>query len=137
VKLATGDDGVLTWLSSFGEPGILSAAGKSDLFPCARLGTLWTKAFTERSTDLYTALVVPLTHGLKRCPAELDAPVASALAQHPAATAMITGAIDPFVSYGAKLVNLCAALPAVARTNASPFTRERARDALSGACKLK
>ena len=137
VKLATTDDGVLTWLSSFGEPGILSAAGDSELFPCSRLAALWTKAFTERSVDLYTALVVPLNHALKRCPGELDAPVSSALTAHPAATSMITGALDPFVSYGGKLVNLCAALPAVARTSASPFTRERARDALAGACKLK
>jgi hypothetical protein len=137
VKLATGDDGVLTWMASFGEPGILSAAGNSDLFPCARLGTLWMKALVERSSDLYTALVVPLTHALKRCPAELDATIASALTQHPAATSMITGAIDPFVSYGGNLPNLCAALPAVARSNPSPFTRERARDALAGACKLK
>jgi hypothetical protein len=137
VKLATGDDSVLTWLSSFGEPGILSAAGKSELFPCARLATLWTKTFTERSTDLYTALVVPLTHALKRCPAELDAPVASVLTQHPPAASVITGAIDPFASYGGKLVSLCAALPAVSRSNPSPFTRERARDAVAGACKLK
>jgi hypothetical protein len=63
--------------------------------------------------------------------------VSSALTAHPAATSMITGAVDPFVSYGGKLVNLCAALPSVARTSASAFTRERARDALAGACKLK
>jgi hypothetical protein len=137
VKLAGEDDDVLTWLATKGEPGLLNAAGKGELMPCARLHLVWQKALAERPPESYPALVVPLQNALKRCPAELDGVVADAITKNPATNVVTVGALDAFASYGGKLRATCAALPAAAVAKSPPIIRERARDAIGHMCVLK
>lgn len=138
VKLAADDDETLGWLATGSEPGILGSAGKSELMPCGRLHTLWGKALAERPPESHSALVVPLSNALKRCPKELDGVLADSITRLPATHFVVVGAIDAFGSYGGNLKATCAALPAVAANAKAPaVTRERARDALAHSCTLK
>jgi hypothetical protein len=138
VKIAVDDDETLAWLATSSEPGILGAAGKNELMPCPRLHTVWSKALAERGADAYTALVVPLSNALKRCPKELDGVLADAITRTPASQFVVAGAIDPFGSYSGNLKATCAALPAIANNaKAQPVSRERARDAIAHSCTMK
>ncbi len=138
IKIAAEDDDLLAWLATAGEPGIVGAAGKNELMKCARLHTLWAKALAERSPEVYSALLVPLSNALKRCPNELDGVLADAITRLPATHFVVVGAIDAFGSYGGNLKATCAALPiAAANMKAPGVTRERARDALAHSCTLR
>jgi hypothetical protein len=60
--------------------------------------------------------------------------LADAIVHLPATQAVVIGAIDPFDRYEGALHATCAALPAVARGNATPIVKERAADALAHGC---
>jgi hypothetical protein len=134
VRITVDDDAVLAWLAEHGEPGLLGAAGKQDVLPCARLHVAWTKALSARPRDAYSALTVPLGYAVKRCPAEMDGVLADAIVHLPATHAVVVDAIDPFDRYGGSLRATCAALPIVAGGRDSPIVKERANDALLHAC---
>jgi hypothetical protein len=135
VAIAVDDDAALTWLAEKGEPGMLGAAGKGDLLPCARLHVAWTRALAARPPELYPALTVPLGYAVKRCTAEMDGVLADAIARLPGTHLLVIKAIDPFESYGTGLRATCAALPMVAGGRDSEVVKERARDALNHACR--
>ena len=138
IKIASEDDDLLAWLATSGEPGIVGAAGKNELMTCGRLHTLWGKALAERAPEVYSALLVPLSNALKRCPKELDGVLADAITRLPATHFVVVGAIDAFGSYGGNLKATCAALPIVAANMKAPgVTRERARDALAHSCTMR
>jgi hypothetical protein len=135
VRVAADDDAALGWLAEQGEPGMLGAAGKEDVLPCARLHVAWTKALTARTREAHSALTVPLGYAVKRCPAELDGVLADAIVHLPETRGVVVTAIDPFDHYGGALHATCAALPMVAGGRDSAIVKERASDALMHACK--
>jgi hypothetical protein len=135
VRIAADDDVALGWLAGQGEPGMLGAAGKEDVLPCARLHVAWTKALTSRARETHSALTVPLAYAVKRCPAEMDGVLADAIVHLPETRGVVVTAIDPFDRYGGALHATCAALPMVAGGRDSPIVKERANDALTHACK--
>jgi hypothetical protein len=135
VRIAADDDLALGWLAEQGEPGILGAAGKEDVLPCARLHVAWTKALAARVKGTYSALTVPLSYAVKRCPAEMDGVLADAIVHLPATRVVVVQAIDPFEGYGGSLHATCAALPMVAAGSDTAMVKERAGDALMHACK--
>jgi hypothetical protein len=136
VHVAAYDDTALTWLAVQGEPGLLGAAGASDVLACPRLHVAWTKALTSRRPEVYSALTVPLSYAAKRCTGEMDGVLADAIAHLPATRATVVEAIDPFGTYQGALHATCAALPGVATGGRdSAIVRERASDALNHACK--
>lgn len=138
LKLAGDDDEALSWLAGVAEPGLLGAAGKSEFLSCARLHIAWSKALVTRPASTHTALIVPLSHALKRCPLEMDGVLADSLARNPASADVIVGAIDPYGSYGANLKATCKALEGVRNfRGVSAFTRERASDTVARSCKMK
>jgi hypothetical protein len=134
-RVAAQDEAALTWLSERGEPGLLSAAGKEDSLPCAKLHVVWVKAFLARPASLYPALTVPLGYAVKRCAAEMDGVLADAIVRLPATHGVVVEAIDPWANYGGALRATCAALVSVASGHDTAFVRERASDALFHACK--
>jgi hypothetical protein len=134
VRVSADDDAALTWLAERGEPGLLGAAGKSGVLPCARLHFAWVKAFAERPTDVYAALGVPLGYAVKRCAAEMDGVLADAIVHSPGAHGVVMQAVDPFGSYSEALHATCAALPIIVGGKDSAVVRERASDALHHAC---
>jgi hypothetical protein len=134
-RVAAQDENALAWLGERGEPGLLSAAGKEDALPCAKLHAVWAKAFVARPATLYSALTVPLGHALKRCAAEMDGVLADAIVRLPATHGVVVEAIDPWANYGGALRATCAALVSVASGKDTAFVRERATDALFHACK--
>lgn len=134
-KIAAEDNAVLQWLGEAAEPGLLSAAGKSELLPCVRLHDAWVRALAARPQE--RALVVPLKNAINRCPTELDGVLADAIARTPASQPVVVDAIDPFEGYGITLKATCAALPQVTRGGAPAITRERASRALEHTCKRK
>jgi hypothetical protein len=135
VRIAVDDDAALAWLAEQGEPGLLGAAGKENVLPCARLHVAWTKALTTRLKDIHSALTVPLGYAVKRCPAEMDGVLADAIVHLPATRSVVVEAIDPFDRYGGALHATCAALPMVATGRDSAIVKERASDALMHSCK--
>jgi hypothetical protein len=138
LKLAGDDDEALSWLAGVAEPGLLGAAGKSELLTCGRLHLAWSKALVTRPASTHAALIVPLAHALKRCPLEMDGVLADSLTRNPASADVIVGAIDPYGSYGANLKATCKALEAVRNFRGiSAVTRERANDAVARSCKMK
>jgi hypothetical protein len=137
VIISTEDDEALAWMGERGEPGLIGAAGKTETLTCPRLHVAWTKALAARPADQYSALTVPLGSALKRCTAEMDGVLADGIAHMPAAHSVLLGAIDPFEGYGSKLHATCAALPLVAGSRDPEILKERARDALSHACKAQ
>lgn len=135
VHMAAVDDGALTWLAGSGEPGLVSAAAKSDSIPCPRLRAMWTELLAVRPPASHFLLAVPLAHSVKRCASVLDPLLASTLATHPESAALVVGGVDPFGSETTDLKATCAALPAVLKTGAPPRTKDRAADAIAHGCK--
>jgi hypothetical protein len=134
-RVAAQDEAALVWLGERGEPGLLSAAGKDDALPCAKLHVVWVKAFLARPATLYSALTVPLSYAVKRCAAEMDGVLADAIVRLPATHGVVVEAIDPWANYSGALQATCAALVSVASGRDTAFVRERASDALFHACK--
>jgi hypothetical protein len=135
VRVASEADDALTWLATRGEPGLLGAAGKSEVLACPRLHTLWSRALAERPPDTHAALTVPLGHAIQRCTVEMDGVLADALARMPATHALVVNAIDPYEAYGKNLRATCAALFAVSTGRDPLIVRERASDTLARGCK--
>ena len=136
VRLASDDDWSLAWLAERAEPGILGAAGKLDLVPCARLHVAWVKALlAARPAAQYAALTVPLAYAVSRCPVQIDGVLADTIVHLPAARGLVVQAIDPFAHYEESLHATCAALPTVASSAEGPKDRERAGDALTHICR--
>jgi hypothetical protein len=134
VRIASADDDALTWLATAGEPGILGAAGKTDVLSCALVHNLWARALEARKPETYPALVVPLASAIRRCTVEMDGVLADALTRLPRTHAVVVNAIDPYDSYGQNLRATCAALGKVVASGDAPIIRERASDAREHGC---
>jgi hypothetical protein len=134
VQLAEQDDWSLGWLAQSAEPGMLGAAGKTDVLSCARLHLAWVKALAARPPPQYPALVVPLGYAVSRCPAQVDGILADALVHIPAAHALVVQAIDPFGRYEEALHATCEKLPMVESSQDPAIVRERASDAIAHLC---
>jgi len=132
--VAVADDVALEWLAKTAEPGLLSAAGRSEEFPCARVKILWTTALAARAPE-EGGLTVPLTNAVRRCARELDATLADALAHAPATHPLVVAAVDPYGSEIADLKATCGALRSVANGRDSSIVRQRADDAVSHGCR--
>ena len=135
VRLAQQDEWSLGWLAESSEPGMLGAAGKMDLLSCALLHVAWVKALAARPPTQYTALVVPLSYAIARCPAQIDGILADVIVHVPAARALVVQAIDPFAHYDEALHATCEHLELVADGQDRAIVRERASDALLHLCK--
>jgi hypothetical protein len=133
VNAATDDDS-LTWLATAGEPGLLSAAGNHDAFPCAKLAVVWSKAFVARPATQVSALTIPLHNAIGRCARIVDPVLAPALTQEPSVYDLIIAGLDPFGTQTQDLPKTCAALKPLAATRGNAFSRERARAALNHGC---
>ena len=137
VRLAGSDDAALTWIASAGEPGILGAAGKSEVIACARVHTLWARALDQRSPDVYPALVVPLSNAIRRCTLDMDGVLADALNRLPKTHSVVVNAIDPFDAYSKNLKATCEALAKLDYGGDPAILRERARDTREHGCLSK
>lgn len=135
VAMAATDDAAMKWLAEQAEPGMLSAASRLQTIDCSRLQLVWTDALATRSPAQAATLTVPVSLGMKRCPAVMDGVLADSIRKRPAAYAAVVGAIDPFSPDDAAMHATCAALPAVARAKTTGFLKERAADALAHGCK--
>jgi len=131
---ATADDTALDWLASNAEPGLLSAAGSREAFPCARLSLLWAKAFATRPARAGGALTVPLQKAIGRCGRAMDPVLAPALTQEPPVYELVIAGIDPFGTEIQDLPITCAALKPVYASRGNAMTRERARAAALKGC---
>jgi hypothetical protein len=134
LSLAKDDDAAMNWLAQNAEPGLLSAAGARQEFPCSRLSLVWTKALASRPGTSGTGLTVPLHHALARCGRALDPVLAAALTQQPSAYELIVAGIDPFGTETSDLPQTCAALKPHYASRGNAFTRERARAAVTHGC---
>ncbi len=135
LRLSVENDAILDWLAKAAEPGLLSAAGRSEEFPCARIKVLWTTALGSRPGGEYSGLTVPLTNAVKRCAPQMDPLLADSLAHAPSTHPLVVAAIDPFGSEIADLKATCSALRPVANGRGPGIVRERAYDALSHGCR--
>jgi hypothetical protein len=135
LKLAAENDVALEWLASTAEPGLLSAAGSHDDFPCVRLKGAWSMALGTRPGAQSTMLTVPLGSAVKRCAPLMDAVLADALARLPATHALIVGAVDPYSNETSDLKATCASLGPIARGRDAALVRERAAEALAHGCR--
>jgi len=135
LKLATENDAALEWLASAAEPGLLSAAGSHDDFPCARLKGVWSMALRARPAAQASMLTVPLLNAVKRCAKAMDPVLADGLARLPHTRGLIIGAVDPYASETNDLRATCAALAPVASGQLSALVRERASEALTHGCR--
>ena len=131
---AVRDDTALDWLAANAEPGLLSAAGAREAFPCARLSTLWGKALATRSPQAASALTVPLHNAIARCGRALDPVLAAALPASLPVYELVVAGIDPFGTEIQDLPLTCAALQPLYAAQGSLFTRERARAAALKGC---
>ena len=131
---ASRDDVALDWLASFAEPGLLSAAGTRDVFPCARLSAVWAKAFVARVAEAGSGLTVPLHSAIARCGRALDPVLAPALPSSLSVYELIVAGLDPFGTEVQDLPQTCAALQPLYGSKGSAFTRERARAAIVHGC---
>jgi hypothetical protein len=136
LKVAIENDGALEWLATSAEPGLLSAAGSHDEFPCARLKPLWTAALATRPLAVHSMLTVPLLRSVRRCAAALDPVLAEGLDRDPAAYGLIVSGIDPYGSETQDLRSTCATLRSSAGTKGSSLTRDRASEAIAHGCAL-
>ncbi len=136
LKLATENDPALEWLATSAEPGMLSAAGSHEEFPCARLKPLWATALATRPAATHSMLTIPLLSSVHRCATALDPVLAEGLEHDPAAYALIVSGIDPYGSETQDLRTTCAALRPSAGAKGSPLTRERASEAIAHGCAL-
>jgi hypothetical protein len=128
------DDAALDWLAASAEPGLLSAAGAREEFPCARLAAVWSKAFVARPQQPLDGLTVPLHNAIARCGRALDPVLAPALTRELPTYELILAGIDPFGTETQDLPLTCAALKPVYAARGSAFTRERARAAMIHGC---
>ena len=128
------DDAALDWLASSAEPGLLSAAGAREAFPCARLAAVWSKAFGARPQQPTDGLTVPLHNAVARCGRALDPVLAPALTQELSTYELVLAGIDPFGTETQDLPLTCAALRPIYASKGSAFTRERARAAVIHGC---
>jgi hypothetical protein len=131
---AVRDDPALDWLATNAEPGLMSAAGAREAFPCARLATLWSKAFATRAPEAAATLTVPLHNAIARCGRALDPVLAPAVSKSLAEYELIIAGLDPFGTEVQDLPQTCAALKPLYQTQGSAFTRERARAAVVHGC---
>jgi hypothetical protein len=136
LKFALENDAALEWLAMSAEPGLLSAAGSHEEFPCARLKPLWTTALATRPTATHSMLTVPLLSSVRRCATTLDPVLAEGLDHDPAAYALIVSGIDPYGSETQDLTATCAALRSSAGSKGTTLTRERAGEAIAHGCAL-
>lgn len=136
LKLAIESDSTLEWLATSAEPGLLSAAGSHDEFPCTRLRPLWATALTARPATTHSMLTVPLLSSVRRCATTLDPVLADGLVRDPAAYGLIVSGIDPYGSETQDLKATCAALRSSAGAKGGSLTRERASEAISHGCAL-
>jgi hypothetical protein len=135
VAFTAADDAPTPWLATNAEPGLLSSVAKSTDVPCARLHTLWAKALVERPPGVYSALTVPLSFSIKRCPDAMDGVLGDAIQRVPAVRATIVNAVDPFGGETSQLKVTCEALPIVTRGSDAGIVSERANDALQHGCR--
>ncbi len=112
----------------------MSAAGAREAFPCARLATLWSKAFATRAPEAAATLTVPLHNAIARCGRALDPVLAPAVSKSLAEYELIIAGLDPFGTEVQDLPQTCAALKPLYQTQGSAFTRERARAAVVHGC---
>jgi len=131
---ASHDDTALDWLASDAEPGLLSAAGAREEFPCTRLAGVWAKAFASRAGQSGGGLTVPLHNAVARCGRALDSVLAPALTQEPSVYDLVVAGIDPFGTETQDLPQTCAALRPLQGSRGSAFSRERARSAVTHGC---
>jgi hypothetical protein len=131
---AVRDDPALDWLATNAEPGLMSAAGAREAFPCARLATLWSKAFATRAAEAAATLTVPLHNAIARCGRALDPVLAPALSKSLAEYELIIAGLDPFGTEVQDLPQTCAALKPLYQVQGSAFTRERSRAAVVHGC---
>jgi hypothetical protein len=136
LKFAIENDPALEWLATSAEPGLLSAAGSHDEFPCARLKPLWATALATRPVATHSMLTVPLLSSARRCAATLDPVLAEGLDHDPAAYALIVSGIDPYGSETQDLKLTCTRLRSGAGAKGSSLTRERASEAIAHGCAL-
>jgi hypothetical protein len=136
LKLAIENDTALEWLASTAEPGLLSAAGSHNEFPCARLKPLWATALATRPQATRTTLTVPLLSSVSRCAATLDPVLSEGLLHDPAAYDLIVGGIDPYGTETQDLKATCATLRSSAGTRGTSITRGRAIEAIRRGCQF-
>jgi hypothetical protein len=136
LKFASDDDAALDWLARSSEPGLLSAAGSHDEFPCARLKPLWASALATRPAATHSMLTVPLLSSVRRCASTLDPVLAEGLDHDPAAYALIVSGIDPYGAETQDLHTTCAVLRSGAGARGSSLTRERASEAIAHGCAM-
>jgi hypothetical protein len=135
VAMSGADDGVITWLSSSAEPGLLSSVAKSADVACPRVHTIWEKALAVRAPGDYPGLTVPLNLSIKRCTDAMDGVLSDGLTRIPSVRATIVHAIDPYAGETRQLKMTCKALGRVAGATDSGLIRERANDALQHGCR--
>lgn len=131
---AVHDDLALDWLATTAEPGLLSAAGAREAFPCSRLAMVWTKAFVARAPQASSTLTVPLHNAIARCARALDPVLAPAMSQSLSVYELIIAGLDAFGTEVQDLPLTCAALQPLFQGQGSAFTRERARAAALKGC---
>jgi hypothetical protein len=136
LKLAIDNDAALEWLATSAEPGLLSAAGSHEEFPCSRLKPLWATALATRPEATQSALTVPLLSSVERCAATLDPVLSEGLLHDPSSYALIVSGIDPYGAETQDLKQTCATLRTTAGTRGNSLTRGRAMEATSHACRL-
>jgi hypothetical protein len=136
LKLASDNDAALEWLATSAEPGLLSAAGSHDDFPCVRLKPLWTTALATRPEATHSMLTVPLLSSVRRCAATLDSVLADGLLHDPNAYGLIVSSIDPYGSETQDLKATCATLRSTAGTKGNALTRGRAAEAMTHGCAI-
>ncbi len=127
-RMAARDDNALAWLGQTAEPGLVRAAGESDAFPCDRLARVWSTVVTARDCSSYAALALPLQAAVKRCPKELDATLATALAADVQSQTLAVMAIEPTDASKTTLARTCAAIGNVALGSANAPTKARAAE---------
>jgi hypothetical protein len=137
VVMAVTDDATITWLASSAEPGLISSVAKASNVPCARIHTLWTKAFAGRTAQIYSALTVPINLSIKRCTDIMDGVLSDALQHVPGVRATIVQAIDPYGPETGQLKETCKLLLGIANGADAPIVRERALDQVQHGCKNK
>jgi hypothetical protein len=136
LKLAIDNDAALEWLATNAEPGLLSAAGSHQEFPCARLKPLWATALATRPAQTHTALTVPLSSSVERCASALDPVLSEGLLHDPTAYGLIVSGIDPYGAETQDLKLTCATLRTTAGSRGDSLTRGRASEAMSHGCRL-
>jgi hypothetical protein len=127
-RMAAHDDEALAWLGQTAEPGLVRVAGASDALSCPKLARLWSTVFTTRDRATYVSLEVPLKDAVTRCPKDLDATLAVALASDAESQSLAVAGMTPTDVSAATFPRACAAIGDVARGAATPPIKARAAD---------